>query len=99
LILPWVRVPHLASHLLSRVARVLSADWERLYKHAVYYVETFIDPARFQGTCYRAANWSFLGRTTGRGHNAPTHGPKQPKKEVLGYPLVADFRERLSGVA
>jgi hypothetical protein len=98
LILPWVRVPHLASHLLSRVARILSADWDRLYKHPVYYLETFIDPARFRGTCYRAANWRFLGPTTGRGHNARTSRATQPKKEVLGYPLTPGFRELLATV-
>jgi hypothetical protein len=99
LILPWVEVPHLASHLLGRVARVLSADWERLYAHPIYYLETFVDPARFRGTCYRAANWIVLGLTTGRGKDAPTQKPTRPKKEVLGYALTKDFRERLSRVA
>jgi hypothetical protein len=61
LILPWVEVAHLASHLLARVARVLPGDWERLYGHPVYYLETFVDPARFRGTCYLAANWIPLG--------------------------------------
>jgi len=96
LILPWVQVPHLASHLLGRMAAILSADWQRLYHHPIYWLETFIDPARFRGTCYRAANWIVLGRTTGRGHRAPTKQPTRPVKEVLGYPLVPDFRTRLS---
>lgn len=99
LILPWVTVPHLASHILGRMARVLSADWQRLYGHPIYFVETFIDPARFRGTCYRAANWIDLGQTTGRGKDAPTHQPNRPIKQVLGYPLVKDFRRRLSQVA
>lgn len=99
LILPWVKVPHLASHLLGRMARRLAADWERAYGHPVVYLETFIDPARFQGTCYRAANWLFLGPTTGRGHNARTKICDKPKKEVLGYPLRPDFRAILGGVA
>jgi hypothetical protein len=98
LILPWVTVPHLASHILGRMARVLSADWQRLYGHPIYFVETFIDPARFRGTCYRAANWIYLGQTTGRGKDAPTHKPNRPIKQVLGYPLVKDFRRRLSEV-
>jgi Domain of unknown function (DUF4338) len=98
LILPWVTVPHLASHILGRMARVLSADWQRLYGHPIYFVETFIDPARFRGTCYRAANWIDLGQTTGRGKDAPTHKPNRPIKQVLGYPLVKDFRQRLSQV-
>jgi hypothetical protein len=96
LILPWVAVPHLASHVLGRMAARVPADWQRLYGHSIYFLETFIDPARFRGTCYRAANWRVLGRTTGRGHNAPTMRPTRPVKEVLGYPLVPDFRARLT---
>jgi hypothetical protein len=99
LILPWVRVAHLASHILGRMARMLSADWQRLYGHPIYFVETFIDPERFRGTCYRAANWMVLGTTTGRGKNDATHQPNRPIKEVLGLALVKDFRQRLSHVA
>jgi len=97
LILPWVQVPHLASHLLGRMARSLSSEWERLYGHPVYFVETFVDPARFRGTCYRAANWVCLGRTTGRGKDDQTHRANRPIKEVLGYPLTRRFRQLLSG--
>jgi hypothetical protein len=96
LILPWVAVPHLASHLLGRMATLVPVDWQRLYGHPIYFFETFIDPARFRGTCYRAANWRVLGGTTGRGHNARTMRPTRPVKEVLGYPLVPDFRARLT---
>jgi hypothetical protein len=96
LILPWVRVPHLASHILGRMARILPADWERIYGHPVWYLETFINPARNHGTCYLAANWQKLGRTTGRGNNAPTKKPTVPVKEILGYPLCPRFREVLS---
>jgi hypothetical protein len=99
LILPWVSVEHLASHLLGRIARVISADWERLYAHPIYFLETFIDPSRFRGTCYRAANWIYLGVTTGRGKDAPTHQANRPIKEVLGYPLVKDFRQRLVAIS
>ena len=99
LILPWVRVPHLASHLLGRIARRLSADWRALYAHPIYFVETFIDPGRFRGTCYRAANWIVMGQTTGRGKDAPTHQVNRSIKDVLGYPLVKDFRQRLSQLA
>ena len=95
LLLPFVRVPHLASHLLAQAARQLSADWERLYAHPVYLLETFIDPARFRGTCYRAANWIYLGLTTGRGKDAPTKQPNRSLKELWVYPLRADFRRRL----
>ncbi len=96
LILPWVVVPHLASHVLGRIARVLPAEWERLYGHPIYFLETFVDPQRFRGTCYRAANWIRLGYTTGRGKDAPTKKPNRPVKEVLGYPLTKDFRQRLA---
>jgi len=96
LILPWVRVPHLASHILGRMAAVLSDDWQRTYCHPVYFAETFIDPGRFRGTCYRAANWQLLGLTTGRGKNDQTKKPNRPIKEVLGLPLSPRFRELLS---
>ncbi len=96
LILPWVRVPHLASHLLGRVAARLKRDWEQLYNHPVYFAETFIDPGRFRGTCYRAANWKLLGVTTGRGKNDHTNRPNRSIKEVLGYPLDPRFRQLLS---
>lgn len=95
LILPFVHVPHLASHLLSRMARVLSADWEHLYGHPIYFLETFVDPQRFRGTCYRAANWICLGLTTGRGKDDQTNRPNRPRKEVLGYPLSKSFRRLL----
>jgi len=96
LILPWVRVPHLASHILGKVTRALSNDWEGMYGHPVYFAETFIDPGRFRGTCYRAANWQLLGLTTGRGKNDHTNKPNRPIKEVLGLPLTRRFREYLS---
>src|SRR6202166_33647 len=96
LILPWVTVPHLASHILGRMAAVLSDDWQQIYRHPVYFAETFIDPGRFRGTCYRAANWQLLGLTTGRGKNDQTNRPNRPIKEVLGLPLTPRFREYLS---
>jgi hypothetical protein len=95
LILPWVGVPHLASHLLSRMTRMLSAEWEKVYGHPVYFAETFVDSTRHRGTCYRAANWVMLGRTQGRGKDDLTHRPNRTLKDVLGLPLIADFRERL----
>jgi hypothetical protein len=97
LILPWVRVPHLASHLLGKMSRQLSSDWERVYAHPIFFTETFVDPSRYRGTCYRAANWTYLGMTTGRGKDDQTNRPNRPLKQVLGYALVKDFRERLSG--
>src|SRR5437773_3881061 len=96
LILPWVRVPHLASHILAKATAALPGDWERMYGHPVYFAETFIDPGRFRGTCYRAANWQLLGLTTGRGKNDQTNKPNRPIKEILGLPLTARFREHLT---
>jgi hypothetical protein len=95
LILPWVTVPHLASHLLGRMVKMLPAEWERVYGHRVCFAETFVDAERFRGTCYRAANWIFLGRTTGRGKDDQTHRANRALKDVLAYPLAEDFRERL----
>jgi hypothetical protein len=96
LILPWVEVPHLASYLLGRMARQLGGDWERIYGHPIYYLESFVDPGRFQGTCYRAANWLFLGLTTGRGKDDRSNRPNRPRKEVLGLPVTRRFRRLLS---
>jgi hypothetical protein len=96
LILPWVRVSHLASHILGKVTRTLSDDWAQMYGHPVYFAETFIDPGRFRGTCYRAANWQLLGLTTGRGKNDQTNKPNRPIKEILGLPLTARFRKYLT---
>jgi hypothetical protein len=80
------------------MARVLPRDWQDVYGHPVYYLETFVDPTRFRGTCYRAANWVILGRTTGRGKDDRLNKPNRPEKEILGYPLSARFRELLSSV-
>lgn len=98
LILPWVEVPHLASHLLSRVTRRLSHDWESVYEHPVYFAETFVHTERFKGTCYRAANWTYMGRTTGRGKDDQTNRPNRPIKDVLGLPLTKRFREKLQAI-
>ena len=99
LILPWVRVEHLASHILSRMAARISADWQQRYGHPIYFLETFVDPERFRGTCYRAANWVLMGRTTGRGKQSNSYVPNRSIKEVLGYPLTKRFRELLGGAA
>jgi hypothetical protein len=97
LILPWVTVQHLASHILGRMASRISTDWQRIYGHPIYFLQTFVDPERFRGTCYRAANWVVLGKTTGRGKQSNSHVPNRSIKEVLGYPLVKQFRELLMG--
>ncbi len=94
LVLPWVRVSCLASHILGRMAALVPRDWERVYGHPVYYLETFVHPER-KGTCYRAANWIALGWTTGRGKASTSHRPNRPLKQVLGYPLDQRFRRLL----
>lgn len=98
LILPWVRVEHLASHILGRMVARVSEDWQRIYGHPIYFLETFVDPERFRGTCYRAANWILLGKTTGRGKQSNSYVPNRSIKEVLGYPLTKWFRELLAEV-
>jgi hypothetical protein len=95
LILPWVAVPHLASHLLGRMVRMLPQEWERVYSHPVYLAETFVDRTRWRGTCYRAANWIRVGETTGRGKDDQTHRANRSRKDVLVYPLTKPFRTRL----
>lgn len=97
LILPWVRVPHLASHILGQTARRISTDWKKMYNHEVIWLETFVDPDRgFKGTCYKAANWLYLGKTTGRGKADQTHRANRSLKDVYGYPLRKDFRRILT---
>ena len=95
LILPWVQVRYLASHLLSRMAKQIAHDWQDSYGHRIYLLTTFVDTERFTGSCYRAANWIYLGETTGRGKNDQTNKVNRSIKAVFGYPLGKDFRERL----
>lgn len=95
LIAPWVSVPHLASHLLSRVARRLSDDWQGLYHHPIVLLESFVDTDRFRGTCYRAANWVCVGRSVGRGTKSRYGQPAVSIKELWVYPLDRNFRQKL----
>ena len=95
LILPWVGVRYLASHLLSRIARIISDDWQENYAHGIYFLETFVDLERFTGSCYRAANWIYLGKTTGLGKDDHTKKPNRSIKAVYGYPLTKDYCTRL----
>lgn len=99
LILPWVRIENLASHILGRMAVRISEDWQQMYGHPIYFLETFVDPERFRGTCYRAANWVLLGKTTGRGKQSNSYVPNRSIKQILGYPLTKRFRELLGRVA
>jgi hypothetical protein len=95
LIPSWVRVPHLASHVLGLVARRIRADWQAKYGHPVHALETFVDRSRFKGICYRAANWLRLGCTRGRTRNDRAHCIQAAVKDVYVYPLAKDFREAL----
>ena len=99
LILPWVQVPQLGSHLLSRAVRRLRADWPCKYGHSVYLLETFVQPDRFAGTCYQAANWVRVGQTQGRSRQDRPDGSHHqlPVKDVYLFPLHPRFRERLRG--
>lgn len=100
LILPWVRVDGLASHLLSQAARRLSQDWQKKYGHPIYLLESFVEPGRFRGTCYRAANWLCVGQTRGRGRQGPNPlKPSAPRKDIYLYPLTRHFRRHLLGAA
>jgi hypothetical protein len=94
-ILPWVRVPHLASFLLGHCLRRLRRDWMAHYATPIVLAETFVERERFAGTCYRAANWRRLGETRGRGRNDRTHRNAEPVRDVFVYPLHPRFRESL----
>jgi len=95
LILPWVRVPHLASHILGRAARRINGDWMNKYGHPIYLLETFVERDCFQGICYQAANWIYVGQTRGRSRNGHP-GLKVPIKDIYLYPLTKIFRDLLS---
>jgi hypothetical protein len=95
LILPWVRVPHLASHILSRVSRRIRRDWQAKYRQPIWLLESFVDQQRFAGTCYRAANWIYLGQTKGRGRQGD-NGLWTSIKDVYVLPLHRNFRRSLT---
>lgn len=95
LIPEWVRVPHLASHILSLVARRISTDWKTAYGHPVYCLETFVECRRFRGTAYKAANWTCVGRTAGLGRNNIDKTASLPIKEIYLHPLHRRYKELL----
>ena len=99
LILPWVRVKHLASHLLAGVCRQLPELWVEKYGHSIHLLETFVQRDRFRGTCYRAAGWRHVGATAGRSRNDVDQMLSVPVKDVFLYPLHTDFRRRLCAPA
>ena len=89
LILPWLRVPHLASHVLGTAARRIDADWQAKYGHGLKWLETFVERERFLGTCYRAANWQCVGQTTGRSRQDREKKLQVPVKDIYLYGLAA----------
>jgi hypothetical protein len=96
LIFPWVQVPNLASHALAAATRQIGDDWVRAFGYRPVLIETFVDPTFFSGTCYRAANWQFLGHSQGRGRLSPDHQPRLSKKEIFIYPLEPGWRQALT---
>jgi hypothetical protein len=97
LILPWVRIPHLASHILSLVSRRVSQDWQTKYGHPLRMLETFVEHGRFAGTCYKAANWACVGKTAGRGRDDTYNTASLPIKDIYLYPLHKRYRQLLCG--
>jgi len=98
LVFPWVRVPHLASHVLGLLARQVREDWQARWGYRPVLMETFVDPAHHRGVCYRAAGWRVLGETTGGGLRLRGHSYRTSPKLVLARPLVREFRARLLSV-
>ena len=96
LIFPWVHVPNLASHALSLATGQIAQDWLEIYGYRPLLIETFVDPTRFDGTCYRAANWQLVGQTQGRGRLAPDHECHTSKKDIFVYPLQSDWQQLLT---
>jgi len=96
LIYPWVRVAHMASHILSLIAHRVADDWQAKYGHPVYCLETFVEAGRFRGVSYRAANWIHVGRTTGRGRDGGHKHAILPVKDIYLYPLTKHFRTVLT---
>jgi len=95
LIFPWVKIPHLASHALGQVARRIAGDWEKRWGFSPLLLETFVDPIFFSGTCYKAAGWQSLGKTTGRGLAQPGKSYKSSPKLIFVKPLSKQYRPLL----
>jgi len=96
LVFPWINVPNLASHILSLAVKQVGDDWVRVYGYRPVLIETFVDTTKYAGTCYRAANWEYLGKTKGRGLFDPKHEYKETIKEIFVYPLTSDWQQTLT---
>jgi hypothetical protein len=95
LILPWIRIKYLASHLIALSVKQVPHDWQRQFGSPVYLLETFVEEERFEGTCYKAANWTYLGKTKGSAKRGSFHDHHGNIKKIFVYPLTFDFRDRL----
>lgn len=95
LIMPWVRVPNLASYILGKISRRIRQDWLDRYNHEIVLLETFIEKNRFKGSCYKAANWKCIGETKGRGRNDRYNERKLAVKDIYIYPLTKYFKRSL----
>lgn len=98
LILPWVKIKYLASHLLGLSIKQVPLDWSRRYGDTIYLLETFVEKNRFKGTCYKAANWIYLGETKGNAKRGSSHTYHGNIKDIYVYPLYQDFRKKLLGI-
>lgn len=96
LILPWICSKGLASKILALTAREMPRHWQQRYGYRPVLLETFVESPRHQGTCYKAANWSRVGRTTGRGKKSTSHQPQLPAKDIWLYPLQRNFAQVLT---
>lgn len=95
LILPWINVKFLASHILGKIVKRISGDWMRKYKHPIYMLETFVEKNRFRGTCYQASNWTHVGETKGRSRNDRYSNMKVPIKDIYLYPVSKNYKKEL----
>lgn len=95
LILPWIKVKYLASHILGKIVKRISDDWMRKYKHPIYMLETFVEKGRFRGICYQASNWILVGETKGRSRNDRYSNMKVPIKDIYLYPVSKNYKKEL----
>jgi hypothetical protein len=95
LVLPWIRIKYLASKVLAFTLKRLSDDWQKAYQHGIYLAETFVDVSRFQGTCYKAANWRYVGLTRGSAKKGNAYQFHGQSKAIYLYPLDRHFRKGL----
>ena len=95
LIFLWVRVKNLASHVLGQIKRQISGNWQEYWGYRPVLIETFVDPARYQGTCYKAANWQYVGMTTGPGLVRKDKTYTTVPKKIFITPLTENYRELL----